>query len=955
MSNITLSKSGSLMAAANSHAVRARINKPIAVIDNNWQALVKELPTRREESAVEQLWVDNLSINSYSDKAESIAIKEMNRSIYFSEIGLRATLFVYRDGVADLIVVADKTVYDKASLLLIIRKIIGSENSSAVVAALSLSAEHFKLHQALSPSEVDDIAVKAVALEGEPDVRNLTVIIGHVLAAYEVSKDAPVAWMKNDNDNAGTLDCQTQYLALSIALDADSTIASLVERLNVDKEADMSQCKVGIIHDQQTYHMPGVSKWQYLPCLGPSHELTFIISEGLNQATSLLVMFNRKTYCPDLIKRMLNSVRGIAAEISKGTNQKLDNQRLLAESEQASVSLLGRNDIEVEPPCRVEERISELAQSQPDNIAVCFEDYQLTYRELEEKANQVAHTLLEKGVAKGEHIGICLSRSAETVITMLAILKTGCVYVPLDPNYPLDRISYTCTDGDLKFIISELAEIPEIATDRVLFHGAFFAESSKKPTHKPEIAGLSVSDAAYIIYTSGSTGKPKGVVIPHCNLTHLINATKNEFGLHNQDVWSLFHSTAFDFSVWEIWGCLLTGGKLVVVSYWTSRNVEEFATLVREKKITVLSQTPSAFIGLIREDEFNPVGNSIRLVIFGGEALDTRALIPWFDRHPETQCRLVNMYGITETTVHVTAQNISRHHAVTASRSVGKPLPGWYIYILDEKQRMLPPGVSGEIYVGGAGVAMFYHGRPDLTSERFIPDPFHKGTMYRSGDKGMMLENGEMLHMGRLDDQIKLRGFRIELGEIRNTMLAAEGITAAAVTFTQKDPHDPATARLDTYVMLKGISIDDVITHAKRYLPIHMQSSSYREVSDMPLTPNGKLDTKRIEEFVIERDNKNAQSNQKIAEPTSEESPVEACSGKQNLEDLLVAIWTATLGKPVKAEDNFFDLGGNSLYAIRISAAAKEAGLPQIHMRELYIYQTITNLAGLLREQYSIC
>ncbi|WP_143343260.1 AMP-binding protein, partial [Crossiella equi] len=263
---------------------------------------------------------------------------------------------------------------------------------------------------------------------------------------------------------------------------------------------------------------------------------------------------------------------------------------------------------------------------------------------------------------------------------------------------------------------------------------------------------------AYVIYTSGSTGRPKGVVVPHRNVLALVAATRPEYALSTADVWTWFHSSAFDFSVWEIWGCLLTGGRLVVVPYFVSREPDRFAELLAAEGVTVLSQTPSAFTQLLTVDHH---ALSPRLVVFGGEPLDARVLLPWFDQHPGS--RVVNMFGITETTVHVTHQTLDRSLALAATRSVGPALPGWHLLVLDPEGRVQPPGVPGEICVGGAGVATGYLGQETLTAQRFRWNEHTGSRLYHSGDLGRLRPDGRLEHLGRIDSQVKLRGFRIEL------------------------------------------------------------------------------------------------------------------------------------------------------------------------------------------------
>ncbi|WP_143267309.1 amino acid adenylation domain-containing protein, partial [Amycolatopsis thailandensis] len=362
------------------------------------------------------------------------------------------------------------------------------------------------------------------------------------------------------------------------------------------------------------------------------------------------------------------------------------------------------------------------------------EDGQVRYGELDRWSARLADGLRAAGVTPGDLVGVCLDRSAELVAVLLAVLKVGAAYVPLDPAYPAERLAYTVEDARLAVVITTDTGFPVSGGLRVLTPRDL---TESRGDAEPSAVG-GADEAAYVIYTSGSTGRPKGVLVPHSNVVALVDATRDDFALGATDVWTFFHSVAFDFSVWEIWGCLLTGGHLVVVPYWVSRSPEQLRDLLAERGVTVLSQTPSAFAPLTEVERTRHDRLPVRLVIFGGEPLPVRSLLPWLDRYPETRCRLVNMFGITETTVHVTAETVTRWHALAGSRSVGRPVPGWRVYVLDESGRLAPPGVAGEIHVAGAGVALGYLRRPGLTAERFLPDPFGGGRMYRTGDRGRL-------------------------------------------------------------------------------------------------------------------------------------------------------------------------------------------------------------------------
>src|SRR5579871_1426982 len=332
---------------------------------------------------------------------------------------------------------------------------------------------------------------------------------------------------------------------------------------------------------------------------------------------------------------------------------------------------------------------------------------------------------------------------------------------------------------------------------------------------------------AYVIFTSGSTGKPKGVMVTHANVVRLLKSTEPWFDFDEKDVWTMFHSYAFDFSVWEIWGSLMTGARLVLVPYWVTRSPQDFYNLLAQEKVTVLNQTPAAFYQVIQVEESGyakPL--SLRYVIFGGEALNFTNLRPWFKRHGDAHPQLVNMYGITETTVHVTYRPLTVDDAEGETRSlIGVPIPDLRLYLLDARQQSVPVGVVGEICVGGDGVAKGYLNRPELTAERFVADPFSGSSgarMYKSGDLGRFLNNGDLEYMGRGDNQVKIHGFRIELGEIEAALAQHPNVRQCAV-MARKD--GPGENKLVAYVVPVNGSVPDT-AHLREFLqsklPAHM-------------------------------------------------------------------------------------------------------------------------------------
>jgi amino acid adenylation domain-containing protein len=451
------------------------------------------------------------------------------------------------------------------------------------------------------------------------------------------------------------------------------------------------------------------------------------------------------------------------------------------------------------PVACLHERFEANAAATPDAQAVVCEGTALTYRELNEQANCLAHRLRELGVGPEVPVALCLRRSLDLVVAVLATLKAGGAYVPLDPDYPAERLAFVLSDARPPVLLTQeelLSELPEHGATVVCLDrdaSTLAGCSSDNPDRLAEPENL-----AYVIYTSGSTGQPKGVQVEHRNVARLFTATEEWFGFGPHDTWLLFHSYAFDFSVWELWGALLHGGRLVVAPYWTTRSPEALAELLVDERVTVLNATPTLFVSA--QEELIRVGSelALRFVIFGGEALQPPSLRPWFGHFGADKPALVNMYGITETTVHVTYRVVTPEDCDSESSPIGQPIPDLQLYVLDGQLNPVPPGVPGELFVGGAGVARGYLDRPALTAERFLPNPFGPGRLYRSGDKARYQAGGELHFLGRIDDQVKIRGFRIELGEIQAALTEHESVAEAAVVAFEVASGD---TRLAAYVV----------------------------------------------------------------------------------------------------------------------------------------------------------
>lgn len=556
------------------------------------------------------------------------------------------------------------------------------------------------------------------------------------------------------------------------------------------------------------------------------------------------------------------------------------------------------------------------AEVQKDRTAVKMKEQQLTYQELNESANMLAGFLIDKGVEIGDFVGICLDKSVEMIVVILAVLKAGAAYVPMDPVYPRDRILYMVDDCRPKLLITSKKageKLKEADISRIVLDSCR-NEIIKQSTQNPEV-NVTGENAAYIIYTSGSTGRPKGVIVTHWNVVRLFSQTENWFHFTANDVWTMYHSFAFDFSVWEIWGALLFGGRLLVVPYEVSRSFQEFYTWLAKEKVTVLNQTPTAFNQLLKaEGEIGVKDLSIRYIIFGGEALHFKNLKAWYERHGEQRTQLVNMYGITETTVHVTYRPISRKDVMSGQSLIGECIPDMRIYLLDDSLHQVKAGEIGELCVSGAGLTKGYLNRPDITKEKFRENPFGEGQLYLSGDLGRYTQDGEIEYIGRKDNQVKIRGFRIELGEIESVLVSHPHIEQAAV-IVDKSGKEP---RLKAYLLTDKTAIleSEIRKFVRQKLPDYMVPNMIQEVSKIGLTINGKLDYKKIQDA----------ENREFAEEkgTSEHMEINML-GREKLKNAIHQIIKEELESDwLDEKEDIFNLGGTSLTIVNVAKRVSE-------------------------------
>ncbi|AFY44054.1 non-ribosomal peptide synthetase [Nostoc sp. PCC 7107] len=672
-----------------------------------------------------------------------------------------------------------------------------------------------------------------------------------------------------------------------------------------------------------------------------THTAMFDLTLDMQETEAGLVgalEYNTDLFHDTTINRIVEHLQTLLQGIVTNPDVRLSELPLLTELERHKL-LVEWNNTQVEYPQN--KCIHQLFEAQveriPDAVAVVFEDEQLTYHELNNKANQLAHYLQTLGVKTETLVGIYVERSHHIIIAILAILKAGGAYIPLDPAYPAERLAFILQDAQMSVLLTQqhLIENLPLAQTQVVCLDTESDSINQQNTYNP-ISECITANLAYIIYTSGSTGKPKGVLVNHSNVMRLLAATEHWYKFNHNDVWTLFHSIAFDFSVWELWGALLYGGKLVIVPYWLSRSPEDFYQLLVTQQVTVLNQTPSAFSQLIQLEESWGTRKqlSLRLVIFGGEALQLESLRPWFERHGDRSPQLVNMYGITETSVHVTYRPLTKADLELGLGSViGRPIPDLQIYLLDRYQQLVPMGVKGEMYVGGAGVARGYLNRPELTTEKFIDNPFSdrpNARLYKTGDLGRYLPNGDIEYLGRIDNQVKIRGFRIELGEIEAIISQYPGVRETVVLASSQ--------RIVAYLVPQTeqtLAIEQLRHFLESKLPNYMIPGAFVLLQAFPLTANGKVDRQALPAPDTAR-----------PELTAAYQPPQT-----EVEQTITQIWQTVLQlEKVGIHDNFFELGGHSLLLVQVHSKLRETFSKDLAVLDLFRYPTINSLANYLTQ-----
>ena len=669
------------------------------------------------------------------------------------------------------------------------------------------------------------------------------------------------------------------------------------------------------------------SNWNFNGSIADDIDIHFF---DLNDTGNLNIAYDYRlaNFCKKDIVNIHNRILSMISQVLENSDVLLKNVLITTPDELKKILEISKeNDCNYPSDKTIHELFEEQVLLTPKNIAIKFKDSSMTYEELNEKANQVAYFLRSLGVKPNDVIALRLNKSLEMVVGILGILKAGGCYLPIDLSYPQERVSFMLKDSNAKFFLSNKLhkddlEIPidtyllDINSKNEIYNGP---KENLKNVNNPD-------DLIYIIYTSGSTGTPKGVMLKHRNVVRLVKNDNFQFDFNENDVWTMFHSVAFDFSVWELYACLLYGSKLILVPETTAKDPNKFLQLLRDEKVTVLNQTPTYFYNLLDRELLNKDSNLvIRYIIFGGEALKPNLVKPWKDKYSFT--KIINMYGITETTVHVTFKELSLDDLNSPNSNIGKPIPTLKVYVMDKNLNIMPFGVEGEMCVSGLGVCKGYLNRPELNETRFVKNPFDENEIiYHSADDAYLTENGDLHYIGRIDNQVKIRGFRVEIGEIETKLLRHPNINKCVVLPKKNGDLD---SYLVAYVVMdKKLPVGDLKEYISKLVPTYMVPNYFVFLDKFPLTSNGKVDRKKLLKMEVKVEKK-----KKYAPP------------RNNFEKAFQEVAEKVIGvDEIGIDENILDLGADSLTLMKITIELLERNYI-VNIQDIYELKTIREIS----------
>ncbi len=668
-----------------------------------------------------------------------------------------------------------------------------------------------------------------------------------------------------------------------------------------------------------------------------NYKLNAEYSKNLNTgAFELALLFDSGVFCRTLQQRICKYAAAVLQAMCENLQQQFDPAVLLEPADQsvfyaATPSVVASED-------SLMDRFAATCARFGQKLALQDHDRQLSYAQLDRESDLVALELARRDIPTHSLIGLCLQPSIELMVSLLGILKYGCAYVPLDAAHPVERLRQIAVDADLAFIICDPASavIFDVGNTQILpLDNHVMAELAEALIGKTfSGASISADQLAYGIFTSGSTGRPKGVLVEHRNVVRLLDSAQSFYNFDETDVWPLFHSYAFDVSVWEMWGAFFHGGTLLIVPRELARSTFDFYHFIKQHGVTVLNQTPGAFYQFIEVDQQFNSQLALRYVILAGDKLAAHLLAPWYQNHHDTAPTIVNMYGITETTVHSTIRAMTLKDVDRPEVSpVGRPLSDLTFYLLDEHQKPVMRGVPGEIYIAGDGVARGYLNRPALNAERFAPLlHLNEKRMYRSGDLAVLDGSGEFLYRGRIDKQVKIRGYRIELGEIQSVLNGFPAVQNCHIDVIEG--HD-GHRQLVAYVACEQAPIDlqeQLRQHLNAQLPLYMVPAFFVIMTKLPLNVNGKVNVAAL------------------PKPESDHGGYKA--PRTQLEQQLCTLWQELLPiDQIGVSDNFFFSGGDSLLAVKLVSFISQQLGKKLSLQQLMSHPTIEALATILQQQ----
>jgi amino acid adenylation domain-containing protein len=646
----------------------------------------------------------------------------------------------------------------------------------------------------------------------------------------------------------------------------------------------------------------------------------------------LKIGYDPRRFDAPTIERMMGHLRALLDNMVANPQATLSEVRMLTSDEQRQM-LVAWNDTrrDYPPEVTIHQLFEQQAAMSPDNIALRYEEGELSYGELNERSNRLAHYLRAIGIGSGACVAVCAERSPQMIVGLLGVLKAGAAYMPIDPHYPTERLELLLEDSGASLLLTQehlLRQLPSVAMETLRLDGDWPAVAAHGAENLSDTA--LPDDLAYVIYTSGSTGRPKGVMIPHRGICNTLLWRRETFGLTSTDRLLLNLSFSFDASVWQIFGPLIAGATLVLSRPAKHLDSSYLVEKIVAESITITDFVPSALQVLLDEPEVGRC-RSLRHVFSGGEALTKETRDKFFAR---LDANLHNVYGPTETSVdaaHWTCARADERSTVP----IGRPIANKQIYLLDARLQAVPIGVTGEIYVGGSGLARGYLSQPDLTAEKFLPDPFSLepgARLYQTGDLARYSLDGAIEYLGRVDKQVKIRGFRIELSEIEAALGAHKAVRDCVVVVREDTP---GNQRLVAYVVARNGAAPprSLRQFLASKLPAHMLPAAILVLEKLPLSNNGKIDKRAL--------------------PPPEQIDSDAEEGfaapRNQVEDLLAEIWAPIIGvKRVGIHDNFFTLGGHSLSAARIVSRVREAFKTELPLRALFEHPTVAALAQVI-------